>query len=43
VADADVDVTITLSDHGMHRIDLPAEEESAPAAEYPDVAAALGI
>jgi hypothetical protein len=43
VADDDVEVTITLSDHGMRRIDLPAEEQTADAAEHPDVAAALGI
>jgi hypothetical protein len=43
VADADFDVTITLSDHGIRRIDLPAEEETADAAEHPDVAARLGI
>jgi len=38
-----VDVTVTLSDHGRRRIDLPAEEETADAAQHPDVAAALGI
>ncbi len=43
VADADFDVTITLSDHGRRRIDLPAEETTADATEHPDVAAALGI
>jgi hypothetical protein len=43
VADAGFDVTITLSDHGMRRIDLPAEDETAEAAEHADVAAALGI
>jgi hypothetical protein len=43
IADADFDVTITLSDHGMRRIDLPAEEETADAAEHPDAAAVLGM
>jgi hypothetical protein len=43
VADAGFDVTITLSDHGIRRIDLPAEEVTADAAEHPDVAAVLGI
>jgi len=43
VADAGFDVTITLSDHGMRRIDLPAEEQTAEATAYPDVAALLGI
>lgn len=43
VAGAGFDVTITLSAHGLRRIDLPAEEETAAAVEHPDVAAALGI
>ena len=43
VADADFDVTVTLSDHGIRRIDLPAAEETADAAEHADVAALLGI
>ena len=43
VAGGGFDVTITLSDHGMRRIDLPAEEQTADAATYPDVAAALGV
>jgi hypothetical protein len=43
VADAGFDVTITLSDHGTRRIDLPAEEETADAAEHAAIAAALGI
>ncbi|TQN40739.1 hypothetical protein FHU33_0088 [Blastococcus colisei] len=43
VADAGFDVTITLSEHGMRRIDLPADEETATTAEHPDVAATLGI
>lgn len=42
VADAGFDVTFTLSDHGIRRIDLPAEEETADAAEHPDVAALMG-
>jgi hypothetical protein len=42
LADAQFDVTITLSDHGMRRIDLPAEEETADAAQHPDLAATLG-
>jgi hypothetical protein len=37
------DVTITLSDHGIRRIDLPAEAETADATAHPDVAALLGI
>jgi hypothetical protein len=42
LAGAQFDVTITLSDHGMRRIDLPAEEETADAAQYPALAATLG-
>jgi hypothetical protein len=43
VGDAGFDVTITLSDHGIRRIDVPTEEETAEASEHPDVAAILGI
>jgi hypothetical protein len=43
VAGGGFDVTITLSDHGVRRIDLPAEEETADAAAHPDIATALGI
>jgi hypothetical protein len=43
LADAGFDVTFTLSDHGIRRIDLPAEEETADAAEHPDVAALMGM
>jgi hypothetical protein len=43
LADAGIDVTVTLSGHGMRRIDLPAEEQTADAGQHPDVAAALGI
>ncbi|SOD95493.1 hypothetical protein [Blastococcus haudaquaticus] len=43
VAQGGFDVTITLSDHGMRRIDLPADDQTAEAAAYPEVAAALGI
>jgi hypothetical protein len=43
LADARFDVTITLADHGLRRIDLPAEEETADAEHHPALAAALGI
>ncbi len=43
LAGADFDITVTLSDHGDRRIDLPADEETADAAEHPDVAAGLGL
>lgn len=39
----DVDVTVTLSDHGPRRLDLPAEEETAEAGDHPGVAAGFGI
>ena len=42
LTDPGFDVTITLSDHGMRRIDLPAEEETADAAQHPALAATLG-
>ncbi|SNR75887.1 hypothetical protein [Blastococcus mobilis] len=43
LADTEFDVTITLSEHGTRRIDLPADEETADAAQHADVAASLGI
>jgi hypothetical protein len=43
LGDDALDVTITLSDHGMRRIDLPAEDETAETAAHPAVAAALAI
>jgi len=43
IGEAGVEVTITLSDHGTRRVDLPAEEETAAAEQYPAVAEALGI
>jgi hypothetical protein len=43
LGDAALDVTITLSEHGMRPIELPAEEETADAAQHAAVAAALGI
>jgi hypothetical protein len=43
LGDAGLDVTITLSEHGTRRIDLPAEEETADATQHPEVAAALGV
>jgi hypothetical protein len=43
LADTELDVTVTLSEHGTRRIDLPAEEETADQAQHAGVAAALGI
>jgi hypothetical protein len=39
----DVEVTVTLADHGRKQIDLPAEGSSAPAADHPEVATGLGL
>jgi hypothetical protein len=38
-----VQVTITLSAHGHRSVDLPSDQETAPAADHPEIAAALGI
>jgi hypothetical protein len=43
LADGDVEVTVTLSDHGRRRVQVPAEEETALVADHPQVAAALGV
>jgi hypothetical protein len=39
----DVQVTVTLADHGRKQIDLPAEGSSAPAADHAEIAAGLGL
>lgn len=39
----DVPVTITLADHGEREITLPADSDTVSLAEYPDLAAALGL
>ena len=38
-----IDVTVTFSDHGERRIDLPEDEEAAEAADHPQIAADFGI
>jgi len=43
LAGEDLDVTVTLSDHGPRRLTVPGEDETADAAEHPDIAASLGI
>jgi hypothetical protein len=40
---ADVDLTVTLSDHGRRSVVVPEEEDTALAADHPEVAAALGV
>jgi hypothetical protein len=39
----DVDVTVTLSDHGPRQVDVPAADETAEAADHPRVAADFGV
>jgi hypothetical protein len=39
----ELEVTVTLSDHGGRRVDLPPEPETADAADHPAVAMQLGI
>ena len=36
-------VTVTLSDHGPRRLDVPAEEKTADVADHGDLAAAFGV
>jgi hypothetical protein len=36
-------VTITLSAHGHRSVDLPSDQETAMAADHPEIAATLGI
>ena len=38
-----VDVTVTLSDHGPRQVDLPAKDETAAAADHPRIAAGFGV
>ena len=37
------EITVTLSDHGPRRLDVPAEEETADVADHTDLAAAFGV
>ena len=37
------ELTVTLSDHGDRRLALPTEEETAAAADHPEIAAAYGM
>ena len=39
----ELEVTVTLSDHGSRRVDLPPDAETVDAADHPDVAGRLGI
>lgn len=42
-AGGDLEVTTTLAEHGRRSLDLPGEEQTAPAADHPELAAALGL
>ena len=39
----DVEVTATLAEHGRRSLDLPDEERTAPVADHPELAGALGL
>jgi hypothetical protein len=39
----DVEVTATLAEHGRRTLTLPDEEQTAPAADHPELVAALGL
>jgi hypothetical protein len=41
--DQEFDVTVTLADHGVREIELPADEETVDAAAHPEVAEAVGV
>jgi hypothetical protein len=43
LADGDFDATVTLSDHGRRALDVPAETETADAADHSAVAALFGV
>jgi hypothetical protein len=37
------EVTVTLSDHGPRRLDVPGEEETADAGDHQELATAFGV
>jgi hypothetical protein len=41
--DGAFDATVTLADHGPRSVDVPADEETAEAADHPEIAEALGL
>lgn len=43
VLDGAFDATITLSDHGVRSVELPADEATAEAADHPEIAETLGL
>jgi hypothetical protein len=38
-----IEITATFSDHGPRRLDVPEDEETAEAADHPEIAADFGI
>jgi hypothetical protein len=38
-----IEATVTFSDHGPRRLDLPEDDETAEAADHPEIAAGFGI
>ena len=43
LADGAFEVTVTLSDHGPRRLEVPAEEKTVDAADHVELAAAFGV
>jgi hypothetical protein len=43
ISDGAFEATVTLSDHGTRDVELPADDETAEAADHPEIAAALGL
>jgi len=43
VLDGAFDATVTLSEHGPRTVDLPSEEETAEAADHPEITEALAL
>jgi hypothetical protein len=42
-ADGELEATTTLAEHGRRSLDLPDEAQTAPVADHPELAAALGL
>jgi hypothetical protein len=43
LADGEIDVTVTLSDHAPRTIAAPTPAETAESADHPDIATAFGV
>jgi hypothetical protein len=42
-ADGELEATTTLAEHGRRSLDLPDEALTAPLADHPELAAAVGL